>query len=223
MTTILLVEDNERLRRLMTITLRQAGYTVLEAGDGEEALSVLEGTAVSLVIADIMMPVMDGFSLIEALRGANNPVPILVITARETMDDKRRGFGLGADDYLVKPLDMEEMLLHVRALLRRAMIVQNHTLTVGGTTLDEDSLTVSYGGAITVLPQKEFFLLQMLLSYPAKVFTRQALMDEIWGYDNESDPRTVDVHIRRLREKFESSVDFAIETVRGLGYRAVVK
>lgn len=223
MVSILVVEDNERLRRLMAISLRQAGYHVLEASHGEEALAVMDTTSVSMIIADIMMPVMDGFTFIETLRGVKNDVPILVITAKETLDDKRKGFGLGADDYMVKPIDMEEMLMRVEALLRRAMVAQSHMLTVGNTTLNEESLTTVCGSVITVLPQKEFFLLQMLLSYPAKVFTRQALMDEIWGYDNDSDPRTVDVHIRRLREKYETNEDFTIETVRGLGYRAVVK
>lgn len=222
MTTVLLVEDNERLRRLMSISLGHAGYHVLEAGNGEEALAAMDTAPISIIIADIMMPVMDGFTFIETLRDVKNPVPILIITAKETLDDKRRGFALGTDDYMVKPIDMEEMLMRVEALLRRAGIAQNHILTVGSTTLNEDSLTTSCNGAIIVLPQKEFFLLQLLLSYPGKIFTRQALMDEVWGYDNDSDPRTVDVHIRRLREKYEASGDFAIETVRGLGYRAVV-
>lgn len=221
MTSLLIAEDNVRLRNLMTVTLKHAGYTVHEAENGQEALDILEQRAIDLMIADIMMPVMDGFTLIEALRSAKNTMPVLIITAKEALEDKRRGFGLGADDYMVKPIDMEELLIRVEALLRRAMISRSHTLVVGGTTLDEESLTVIRDKRIVVLPQKEFFLLQKLLAYPGKVFTRQALMDEIWGYDNDSDPRTVDVHIRRLREKFQDNEDFAIETVRGLGYRAV--
>lgn len=223
MTSILLVEDNERLRELMAVNLHHARYTVLEADHGAKALEVLEARPVSLIIADILMPVMDGFALIETLRSVKITVPILVITAKESIEDKRKGFGLGADDYMVKPVDMEEMIIRVEALLRRARIAQSHTLTVGSTTLSEDSLTTLCDGDITVLPQKEFFLLQTLLSYPGKIFTRHSLMDEIWGYDNDSDPRTVDVHIRRLREKYDASDDFAIETVRGLGYRAVIK
>lgn len=222
MVTILLVEDHDRLRRLMAMTLAQAGYTVVEARHGQEALDVLEHTAVSLVIADIKMPVMDGFTMIEALRSVNSALPVLVITAMESMADKRKGFEIGADDYMVKPIDMEEMTLRVSALLRRSMIANNHILTVGGTTLHEDSLTTIWGNKVQVLPQKEFFLLQMLLSYPGKIFTRQALMDAIWGYDTDSDPRTVDVHIRRLREKYDTCADFTIETVWGLGYRAVL-
>lgn len=222
MTTVLVVEDNDRLRRLMAAALGGAGYAVVEAENGQAALDVLERQAVSLVIADIMMPVMDGLALVEALRGARSTVPVLITTARETLDDKRRGFESGADDYMVKPIVMEEMLLRVQALLRRAQIAQSHLLTVGETTLDEDSLTTVRGQRATVLPLKEFFLLQLLLSYPGKIFTRQALMDAVWGYESDSDPRTVDVHIKRLREKHADNPDFAIETVRGLGYRAVV-
>lgn len=223
MTSILVVEDNDRLRRLMAVHLTHAGYTVLEAADGQAALEALERAPVSMIIADIMMPVMDGYALIDALRGANNTLPILVVTAKETLEDKRKGYRTGADDYMVKPIDMEEMLLHVEALLRRSLIAQSHLLRVGETTLNEESLTTVRGDSVTVLPQKEFFLLQTLLSYPGKVFTRQALMDQVWGYDTESDPRTVDVHVRRLREKYEDNADFTIETVRGLGYRAVIQ
>lgn len=223
MTSILIVEDNERIRELMTVSLRHAGYTVLEADHGEDALAAMETRPVSLIIADILMPVMDGYTFIETLRSVKISTPILVITAKESIEDKRKGFELGADDYMVKPFDMDELILRVEALLRRCMIAQSHTLNVGQTTLNEASLTTLCCGNVMVLPQKEFYLLQTLLSYPGKIFTRQCLMDEIWGYDNDSDPRTVDVHIRRLREKYEASKDFAIETIRGLGYRAVVK
>lgn len=221
-TTILVVEDNERLRGLMVSTLLRAGYDVREAQDGQAALDVMGQCHVSLIVADIMMPVMDGFELLEALRGANYTLPVLIITAREALDDKRKGFQSGADDYMVKPIAMEEMLLRIEALLRRSQIAQSHMLTVGETCLNQDSLTTVRGRKVTVLPQKEFFLLQLLLSYPGKIFTRQALMDEIWGYDNDSDPRTVDVHISRLRDKFYDTDDFSIETIRGLGYKAVV-
>lgn len=223
MTSVLLVEDNERMRGLMAVTLRRSGYTVLEANHGEEALDVMEDRPVSLIIADLLMPVMDGFTLIETLRSVKIVTPILVITAKESIDDKQKGFDLGADDYLVKPFDMNEMLMRVGALLRRAKIADSHILTIGDTTLNQDSLTTLCGKNVIVLPHKEFFLLQRLLSYPGKIFTRQSLMDEVWGYDNNSDPRTVDVHIRRLREKYEDNPDFAIETIRGLGYRAVVR
>jgi DNA-binding response OmpR family regulator len=165
---------------------------------------------------------MDGYELTGELRGAKVRIPILIVTAKESMEDKRTGFKKGADDYMIKPIDMEEMLLRVEALLRRSNIAGNHILNVGGMVLNQESLTVARGEDIKVLPQKEFFLLQMLLSYPARIFTRRELMDEIWGYDSETDPRTVDVHIKRLRERFEDYGNFAIETVRGLGYRAVL-
>lgn len=223
MALILIAEDNKHLRGLMAVTLQQANFHVLEAGNGEEALDMLDIRPISLIIADLLMPVMDGYALIESLRDVNNSIPILVVSAKETIADKRKVFQLGADDYMVKPIDVEEMIMRVEALLRRAQIAQSHTLKVGETTLNEDSLTSVRDGRIRVLPCKEFFLLQTLLSYPGKIFTRQSLMDAVWGYENESDPRTVDVHIRRLREKYDRSEDFAIETVRGLGYRAVVR
>lgn len=223
MLNILVAEDNEPLRQLMKIHLRRAGYRVLEAADGEEALAQLEQGPVHLMIVDVMMPNLDGLSLTRALREARIQVPVLMITAKETLDDKRAGFKAGADDYLVKPVDMEEMLLHVAALLRRADLTSQPIVTIGGTTLYEQRLTVSFGGRELTLRQKEFQLLHLLLSYRNRIFTRQMLMDEIWGYDSETDPRTVDVHIKRLREKLAGNEDFSIETVRGLGYKAVVK
>lgn len=223
MLSILVVEDDQELRELFCIVLAENGYNAIPAENGERALAVLAERHVDLMISDVMMPVMDGFALIEALRDVNNAVPVLVITSKETLEDKRKGFQTGADDYMVKPFEMEEMLLRIEALLRRSQIAQSHILTVGETSLNQDSLTTVRGRCVTVLPHKEFFLLQTLLAYPGKIFTRQALMDEIWGYDNDSDPRTVDVHIKRLREKYDDNEDFRIETVRGLGYRAVVK
>lgn len=221
MANILVVEDNENLRRLMKINLEDAGYSVYEAEDGEQALTVLEDVSVHLMIVDIMMPKMDGYELTGELRGANMSVPVLMVTAKETFEDKKKGFGVGADDYMVKPVNMEEMLLRVSALLRRAQIVNEHRMTVGDVVLDSDALCVMIDGEHITLPQKEFQVLYMLLSYPQKIFTRQSLMDEIWGYDSETDPRTVDVHIKRLREKFEHVPEFEIVTVRGLGYKAV--
>lgn len=223
MINILVVEDNEKLRELMCIHLKRAGYSVFESGNGADALEVLENVSIHLIIADIMMPKMDGYELTGELRSAKITIPVLMVTAKETLEDKRKGFKAGADDYMVKPIDFEEMLLRVEALLRRSNLSGEHILAAGDTTLDSDALTVSAGGQVVTLPQKEFFLLHMLLSYPKKIFTRQTLMDEIWGYESETDPRTVDVHIKRLREKFSDSKDFDIETVRGLGYRAVIK
>ncbi|MDO4552167.1 MAG: response regulator transcription factor [Bacillota bacterium] len=222
MLKILIAEDNAELRRLMRIHLVRAGYQVFEAADGEQALEVLSQTPIHLLIVDVMMPRMDGFHLTQTLRAARMDAPILIVTARETLEDKKSGFAAGADDYLVKPVDMEEMLLHVEALLRRARLAHEHKMTVGSAVLNEEMLTVVYGERTVPLRQKEFQLLHLLLSYAGKIFTRQALMDEIWGYDSETDPRTVDVHINRLREKLADNGSFAIETVRGLGYKAVI-
>lgn len=223
MTRLLIVEDNERLRKMLAMCLSHAGYFILEAENGLEALDILDKVPLSLMIVDIMMPKMDGLSLTEELRKAKYTLPILIITAKETMEDKRRGFGSGADDYMVKPINTEELLMRVEALLRRSQIAGSSTLSVGKLRLNQDSLTTIREDKITVLPQKEFFLLQTLLSYPGKIFTRQALMDEIWGFDTDTDPRTVDVHIKRLREKYLDCGEFEIQTVRGLGYRAVVR
>jgi two-component system, OmpR family, response regulator len=223
MINILIVEDNEQLRKLMRIHLTRAGYNVYEAENGVAALSVLEDVSIHLMIADIMMPKMDGYELTGELRSAKITLPVLIVTAKEALEDKRKGFKTGADDYMVKPIDFEEMLLRVEALLRRSNLSGEHILAVGNSALDSDALTVSSNDQIITLPQKEFYLLHMLLSYPNKIFTRQTLMDEIWGYESETDPRTVDVHIKRLREKFRDSEDFEIETIRGLGYKAVIK
>lgn len=220
MFTILVVEDDRNLQRLMAAMLRQSGYQVLTAADGEEALSVLEGSHADLLVCDIMMPRMDGYELTHLLRRSRTDLPILMVTARETMDDKRKGFLLGTDDYMVKPIDMDELLLRVAALLRRARISTERRLTVGDVELDYDRLTLSHRGAATALPQKEFLLLFKLLSYPGQIFTRRQLMDEIWGPDAESDERTVDVHVKRLRDRLGEVHAFELQTVRGLGYRA---
>lgn len=208
---------------LFKIHLSRAGYTVFEASNGIDALDALNDTVIHLILADIMMPKMDGYELTGQLRSAKISIPILIITAKEALEDKRIGFKKGADDYMVKPINMEELLLRVEALLRRSNIAGRHILNVGDMVLNQESLTVLRGEQVQVLPQKEFYLLQMLLAYPGKIFTRQALMDEIWGYGSETDPRTIDVHIKRLRERFFDYDNFAIETVRGLGYRGVIK
>ncbi len=223
MLKILVAEDNADLRQLMRIYLRRAGYEVYEAADGLQALDLLNTTSIHLMIVDIMMPHMDGLDLVSTLRSANITIPVLIVTAKETLDDKRTGFRAGADDYLVKPVDMEEMLLHVEALLRRARLSNEHLIQIGETILDEDQLCVFSAGQQIELRPKEFQLLQHLLASSGKIFTRQVLMDEIWGYESETDPRTVDVHIKRLREKLGQNEDFSIETVRGLGYKAVVR
>ena len=218
---ILVVEDNANMRKLMQAVLSQNGYEPILACDGIEALEMLDKKHVDLIVLDIMMPRMDGYEFTETLRASGCDIPILMVTAKEKPADKHRGFIIGTDDYMVKPVDEEEMLLRIAALLRRARIVNDHKLEIGATVLDYDSLTVESPAGVMELPKKEFMLLFKLLSYQNKIFTRRQLMDEIWDMDSESDERTVDVHINRLRDRFRSSEDFEIVTVRGLGYKAV--
>ena len=219
---ILVVEDDKNARRLMAAVLSRYGYEPVCAEDGEEALEILDHKHIDLVILDVMMPRMDGYEFTNTLRMAGNTLPILMVTARETQDDKKRGFIVGADDYMVKPVDEEEMILRIAALLRRSQIAGERKLTVGKTTLLYDSLSVKTEDEVLELPQKEFMLLFKLLSYPNKIYTRRQLMDEIWDMDTESDERTIDVHISRLRERFRQNSDFEILTVRGLGYKATL-
>lgn len=219
---ILVVEDDKNLRRLMTVVLKQNDYDVTTSTCGEEALDILGRTHVDLVVSDIMMPGMDGFALTEQIRQTNPSLPILMVTAKEHIEDKRRGFRLGTDDYMVKPIDLDELILRISALLRRSRIVIEHRLTFKNTLVDAQSLTITCGNDVQVLPKKEFLILFKLLSYPKKIFTRQQLMDEIWGLTTESDHRTVDVHIRRLRARVAGMDDFDIITVRGLGYKGEI-
>ena len=218
---ILVVEDNLDLRELLCSALSENGYRAIGAENGEQALSVLSGTVIDLVVADIMMPKMDGFELTKNLREANIFCPLLIVTAREDYDSLQRAFALGADDYMVKPLNVKELLVRVKALLRRAKISAEKKIAVGSTVLDFEGMTVKTGETQIALPLKEFNLLFKLLSYPGKIFTRRQLMDEIWGMDSETDERTINTHINRLRDKFENNPDFTIVTIRGLGYKAV--
>lgn len=219
MFSILLVEDDKNLQRLMAAVLRQNRYEVVTADDGQQALEVHAQTHVDLLICDVMMPRVSGYQLTRELRQANYSLPVLMVTARESIEDKRRGFVVGTDDYMVKPIDLDELLLRVSALLRRARISAERKLTLGPLVLDYDSFTATYNGKDVDLTNKEFLLLFKLLSYPKQIFTRRQLMDEIWGVDTESDERTVDVHVKRLREKFTEVPEFDIQTVRGIGYR----
>ena len=218
---ILVVEDNPNARKLMEAVLKQNGYEPLLAADGIEALDVLDNKHVDLIVLDVMMPRMDGYEFTETLRSSGCDLPILMVTAKEKPADKRKGFIIGTDDYMVKPVDEEEMILRIAALLRRSKIVNEHRLTIGSTVLDYDALSVKTAEGISELPKKEFLLLFKLLSYSNKIFTRRQLMDEIWDMDSDTDERTVDVHINRLRDRFRTSDDFEIATVRGLGYKAV--
>lgn len=223
MFNILVVDDDKELCELFCTVLLKNGYKTTSAKDGVEALAVLDKEYIDLIISDVMMPNMDGFELTKTIREAQFNVPMLMITAKESFQDKQRGFSLGIDDYMVKPIDVNEMVLRVSALLRRAQIVNEKKQWVGETLLEFDSLTVYKNDESIVLPQKEFYILYKLVSYPGRIFTRQQLMDEFWGIDSETDTRTVDVHINRLRDRFKNNMDFEILTVRGLGYKAVKK
>ena len=223
MLKILIVEDDESLLQLYHIILQKEGYATFLAHNGQEAWNIMEREHIDLIITDILMPVMDGYEFVNYVRKENPSIPILMITAKDDFASKSRGFRLGTDDYMTKPVDVEEMVLRVRALLRRANIVSQRKLTIHDTILDYDSMTVSRGEDIFSLPQKEFYLLYKLLSYPGKIFTRLQLMDEIWGKDSNSDTQTIDVHINRLRRRFDDNPEFEIVTVRGLGYKAVIR
>lgn len=220
---ILVVDDDRNTRMLLKAVLEAENYSVLTASDGVKALQVLDENHVDLVVLDVMMPNMDGYAFTKTLREGNDNLPILMISARQLPADKKKGFLVGTDDYMTKPIDEEEMLLRIRALLRRARIASEHRIVLGDVVLDYDSLTVTRKGETQELPQKEFMLLYKLLSYPGKIFTRIQLMDEIWGADSETGWETVTVHIGRLRRRFEGWPEFEIVSVRGLGYKAVKK
>ena len=218
---ILVVDDDKNTRRLFRAVLENAGYTVSAASDGAEALDLMDSEHIDLVVLDIMMPNMDGYEFTKALREVENNLPILMVSAKQLPEDKKKGFLVGTDDYMTKPIDEEEMLLRIKALLRRAKIVNDRRIEIGDVVLDYDSLTVTGHGEKQELPQKEFMLLYKLLSYPGKIFTRIQLMDEIWGAESDTGWETVTVHIGRLRKRFEGWQEFSIESVRGLGYKAV--
>ncbi len=220
---IMVVEDDLHTNKLLCTILNRQGYTAISAKDGVEALEILDRRHVDLLVVDLMMPRMDGYELTRSLREAGYETPVLMVTAKETVQDKCQGLRVGADDYMVKPVDEEELCLRVAALLRRARIASERVLTVGNTTLRYDAYTVTSDGETHTLPQKEFLLLFTLLSYPNKIFTRRTLMDQIWDMTSETDERTVDVHINRLRDRFRTSGDFEIVTIRGLGYKGVYK
>ena len=220
---IMVIEDDLNTRKLMKTVLEENGYEPILAKDGIDGLDQLDRIQVDLIILDIMMPRMDGYEFTRILREGGWNIPILMVTAKETPSDKKRGFIVGTDDYMVKPVDEEEMLLRIAALLRRSKIVNEHMLTIGNTTLNYDELTISSGGFVQELPNKEFGLLYKLLSYANKIFTRRQLMDELWSMDSNTDERSVDVHINRLRERLKDNKDIEIITVRGLGYKAVKK
>ena len=223
MFNILVVDDDKNTRLLLKAVLEAENYTVVTAADGEEALAAMEHSHIDLVVLDVMMPKMDGYTFTKTLRSADNNLPILMVSAKQLPADKKQGFLVGTDDYMTKPIDEEEMLLRIRALLRRAKIANDRRIIIGDVVLDYDTLTVSRGGEVQELPRKEFLLLYKLLSYPGKIFTRIQLMDEIWGVDSQTGWETVTVHVGRLRKRFEGWEEFEIASVRGLGYKAVKK
>lgn len=220
---ILVVDDDKNARFLLRELLLSEHYTVIEADSGDTALDVLDREHVDLVIVDIMMPRVNGYEFTEELRTFDEELPVLMVSAKQLPEDRKKGFISGIDDFMSKPFDNEELLLHVKALLRRAKIESERKIVVGDAVLDYDSFTVSRPGEQIELPQKEFLLLYKLLSYPDKIFTRLQLMDEIWGFDCDTVPETVTVHIGRLRKRFENWEQFEIQSIRGLGYKAVRK
>lgn len=218
---ILIAEDDAELRQLFEHVLSRSGYETTGVENGLKALEALNNEYYDLVISDIMMPVMDGYELVRTIRERGLMLPVLMITAKDAFDDMRKGFTSGSDDYMVKPVNVNEMVLRVSALLRRAQMLNDRRLAIGNTVMEIDSLTVTSGGVGTVLPQKEFMLLYKMASFPGKIFTRKQLMDDIWGYETETDSHTVDVHIGRLRDRFRENTDFRIVTIRGVGYKVM--
>ena len=221
MLKILIAEDDRELRQLFSHVLLKNGYSVKGVSNGKEALDAIEHDYFDLIISDIMMPVMDGYEFVHSLRESGSTTPVMMITAKDAFDDMQKGFIFGTDDYMVKPINVNEMVLRVGALLRRAQMINDRRQVIGSTVLECDSLTVTTENESMILPQKEFMLLYKMASYPGKIFTRHQLMDEIWGYDNESDTHTIDVHIGRLRDRFRDCKDFKIVTIRGVGYKVV--
>lgn len=223
MPLLLIVEDDLNTRILMEKILKREGFDTISAANGNIALSLLDKNKVDLIVMDVMMPGINGFDLTSEIRTFNKDIPIIIVTAKESIDDKRQGFLKGADDYLVKPIDYDELTIRIYALLRRAKISISKTITIKNTLLNQEDLSITYQNKSLELPKKEFMLLFHLLSYKGKIFTRQQLMDTIWSMSSESDEHTVDVHINRLRNKLKENEDFEIVTVRGLGYKAVEK
>lgn len=219
---ILVVEDNKNTQKLMKAILQHDGYEVFTANNGEDAFHVIDTQQIDLILLDVMMPKMDGYQFTECLRNAGDNTPILMVTAKQLPEERCKGFRVGTDDYMVKPVNEEEMLLRIKALLRRSQIANEHMLHIGKVTLDYDALTVSREGIQQTLPQKEFYLLYKLLSYPNKIFTRLQLMDEIWGMETETVDTTVNVHINRLRKRFGEWPEFQLVAIRGIGYKAVI-
>ncbi len=222
MYNILLVDDEANILKLMEIWLKRAGFGVVTAMNGEEALAKLKKEDIDLIVADVMMPVMDGFTLVETLRAEGKTIPVILATAKESIEDKKEGFNCGADDYMVKPIDHEELVLRINAVIKRADIRKEKKIVVGSCTVDYQSLSVyNEEGKREILSKKEFLILYKLLTYPERVFTKNQLMDEFWGAESDSFPDTVKVHINRIRNKIAAFPEIDIATVRGFGYRGI--
>ena len=221
MFNVLVAEDDKNIRKLMEIKLSSEGYNVFSAGDGEEALKLMENNQIDIMVVDIMMPKMDGYELVKTVRESNSQIPAIMVTAKGTMQDKAKGFLVGIDDYMVKPVEFDELLFRIKALLRRAKIVNERRITVGDVTLDYDTLSISGHGKKISLPKKDFSLLFKLLSYPERSFTKAQLFDEFWGYDSYADEDTIKVHINKIRSKIADFPEIDIETIRGIGYKGV--
>ena len=222
MSTILVVED-DRNTRLLTVARLKSYFDVKSASDGLAALDILYQNKIDLIVADVMMPHMDGYSLLRTLREENNDIPILLLTAKQSFEDKREGFKSGTDDYMTKPVNYEELMWRIDALLRRAQIATEKKIVIGSIIIDSTSYTISFNDQVIELPKKEFELLFKLLSYPNIIFTKQQLIEEIWGFDTESSEDTLKTHISRLRSKLKECNEFEIVTIKGLGYKAEIK
>ena len=219
---LLVVDDDKNIRRFLSTVLSLAGYKTFSTITAKETLHIMENQKIDLMILDVRLPDMDGYTFAKLLRDCGNDIPILMLSAKQLPEDIKHGFLSGTDDYMTKPVDEEEMLLRIKALLRRSKIVSERSLTIGNTILNYDTLSVKYNSNEYILPQKEFYLLYKLLSYPNQIFTRIQLMEDIWGPSSDSSDATVSVHINRLRNRFENCPDFSIVTIRGLGYKAQI-
>lgn len=222
MINLLLVEDDRNIQKLMTIWLKKEGFNVYTSDNGIDAIDLLLRQKIHLLLADIMMPQMNGIELLEYMRQNGISVPVIMTTARESIEDKKACFKLGADDYLVKPIDREELILRIRAVLKRCNVIDENVLSIGSVRLDKKRLEVSSDELCVPLTKKEFDLLFFLLSFPDKVFTKNELLDEFWGYDTESFTDTIKVHINRIRTKIEPFEEIGIQTIRGVGYKGEI-
>lgn len=219
MATILIVEDDRNMRLLTSARLADL-YTVVSACDGVEALEILHKGGVDMVVADIMMPRMDGYSLLKTIRDEGNNIPFLLLTAKESLDDKQHGFSLGTDDYMTKPFSTDELLWRVGALLRRSNIAQSKKIEIGNVTVDSEKYAVYNNTEYIEFPKKEFDLLFKLLSYPDRIFSKEQLLDSVWGVNAESGEETIKTHISRIRNRLKNITEFSIVTIKGLGYKA---